>query len=93
MEYVVGPVLTLLLSMKFADWRVKQKQDELQTINNNTTEIYSTMNNRIELVETEFRGLKERNEKIDEDILKKVMTTITPIAKAVVKLNTEIGIR
>ena len=51
------------------------------------------MNNRIELVETEFRGLKERNEKIDEDILKKVMTTITPIAKAVVKLNTEIGIR
>ena len=93
MEYVVGPILALMLSMKFADWRIKQKQDELQTINNNTTEIYSTMNNRIELVETEFRGLKERNEKIDEDILKKVMTTITPIAKAVVKLNTEIGIR
>lgn len=93
MEYVVGPILALMLSMKFADWRVKQKQDELQTINNNTTEIYSTMNNRIELVETEFRTLKERNEKIDEDILKKVMTTITPIAKAVVKLNTEIGIR
>lgn len=93
MEYVVGPILALMLSMKFADWRLKQKQDELQTISNNTTEIYSTMNNRIELVETEFRGLKERNEKIDEDILKKVMTTITPIAKAVVKLNTEIGIR
>ena len=93
MEYVVGPILALMLSMKFADWRLKQKQDELQTINPNTTEIYSTMNNRIELVETEFRGLKERNEKIDEDILKKVMTTITPIAKAVVKLNTEIGIR
>ena len=93
MEYVVGPILALMLSMKFAYWRLKQKQDELQTINTNTTEIYSTMNNRIELVETEFRGLKERNEKIDEDILKKVMTTITPIAKAVVKLNTEIGIR
>ena len=93
MEYVVGPILALMLSMKFADWRLKQKQDELQTINTNTTEIYSTMNNRIELVETEFRGLKERNEKIDEDILKKIMTTITPIAKAVVKLNTEIGIR
>ena len=93
MEYVVGPILALMLSMKFADWRLKQKQDELQTINNNTTEIYSTMNNRIELVETEFKGLKERNEKIDEEILKKVMTTITPIAKAVVKLNTEIGIR
>ena len=93
MEYVVGPILALMLSMKFADWRLKQKQDELQTINSNTTEIYSTMNNRIELGETEFRGLKERNEKIDEDILKKVMTTITPIAKAVVKLNTEIGIR
>ena len=93
MEYVVGPILALMLSMKFADWRLKQKQDELQTINSNTTEIYSKMNNRIELVETEFKGLKERNEKIDEDILKKVMTTITPIAKAVVKLNTEIGIR
>ena len=93
MEYVVGPILALMLSMKFADWRLKQKQDELQTINNNTTEIYSKMNNRIELVETEFKGLKERNEKIDEEILKKVMTTITPIAKAVVKLNTEIGIR
>ena len=93
MEYVVGPILALMLSMKFADWRVKQKQDELQTINNNTTEIYSTMNKRIELVETEFRTLKERNEKIDEEILKKVMTTITPIARAVVKLYTEIGIR
>ena len=61
MEYVVGPILALMLSMKFADWRLKQKQDELQTINSNTTEIYSKMNNRIELVETEFKGLKERN--------------------------------
>ena len=32
MEYVVGPVLTLLLSMKFADWRVKQKETEIENL-------------------------------------------------------------
>ena len=41
---------------------------------------------KIELIE-------KRNSEIDKEMLQKVMTTVLPIAKAVNKLNNEVGIR
>ena len=41
---------------------------------------------KVELVE-------KRNTEMDKEILQKVMTTVLPIAKAVNKLNNEVGIR
>ena len=32
MEYVVGPVLALLVGMKFADWRVKELDKKVSTV-------------------------------------------------------------
>ena len=32
MEYVVGPVLALLVGMKFADWRVKELTKKVDTV-------------------------------------------------------------
>ncbi len=41
---------------------------------------------KVELVE-------KRNTEMDKEMLQKVMTTVLPIAKAVNKLNNEVGIR
>ena len=32
MEYVVGPVLALLVGMKFADWKVKELDKKVSTV-------------------------------------------------------------
>ena len=37
--------------------------------------------------------LQKRNEEMDKELLQKVMTTMLPIAKAVNKLNNEVGLR
>ena len=36
--------------------------------------------------------LESRNEEVDKEMLKKIMTTVMPIAKAVNKLNQEVGL-
>ena len=37
--------------------------------------------------------LEKRNSQIDKELLQKVMTTVLPIAKAVNKLNNEVGLQ
>ena len=49
-------------------------------------EEYKALVEKVELVE-------KRNSELDKEMLQKVMTTVLPIAKAVNKLNTEVGIR
>lgn len=67
LEYIVGPVLGLLLSMKFTDMKAREKDAKI-------TELES----KIELIETETP--------------KKLMATLMPVAKAVQKLNQEVGL-
>ena len=74
MEYVIGPVLALLLSLKYSqqnDVKQRKRYEELQA--------------KVELLE-------KRNEEVDKEMLKKIMTTVMPIAKAVNKLNQEVGL-
>ena len=47
---------------------------------------YEALLAKVELVE-------KRNGEMDKEMLQKVMTTVLPIAKAVNKLNNEVGIR
>jgi len=75
MYFVVGPVLALLISLKFTQQQNKKHQLE-----------YEALVAKVELIEN-------RNEAIDKEMLQKIMTTVMPIAKAVNKLNTEVGIR
>ena len=49
-------------------------------------EEYKALLEKVELVE-------QRNTQMDKEMLQKVMTTVLPIAKAVNKLNNEVGIR
>ena len=71
---IVGPVIALLLSLKFTDKRYKDHQAE-----------YEALVAKVELLEN-------RNEAVDKEMLQKIMTTVMPIAKAVNKLNREVGL-
>ena len=67
LEYIVGPVLALLLGMKFTDYKTKEKDVKI-----------TELENKIALIETETP--------------KKMMATLLPLAKAVQKLNQEVGL-
>ena len=67
LEYIVGPVLALLLGMKFTDLKNKEKDVKI-----------SELESKIELIETETP--------------KKMMATLVPVAKAVQKLNQQVGL-
>ena len=67
LEYIVGPVLALLLGMKFTDLKSKEKDAKIVELET-----------KIGLIETETP--------------KKMMATLMPVAKAVQKLNQEVGL-
>ena len=75
MYYVLGPVLAVLVSLKYTK-HVTDKQRKS----------YEELLTKVELVE-------KRNTELDKEMLQKVMTTVLPIAKAVNRLNGEVGIR
>ena len=74
MYYAVGPILALLISLKFTQQQQTKHQKE-----------YEALVAKVELLET-------RNEQVDKEMLQKIMTTVMPIAKAVNKLNQEVGL-
>ncbi len=75
MYYVLGPVLAVLISLKYTKHVTDKHQKE-----------YQELLTKVELVE-------KRNTEMDKEMLQKVMTTLLPIAKAVNRLNGEVGIR
>ena len=74
MYYALGPILALLVSLKYTQQQNSKQQKD-----------YETLVARVELIEN-------RNEALDKEMLQKIMTTVMPIAKAVNKLNQEVGI-
>ena len=78
MEYVIGPVLALLLGLKFTDFRVKKAVKEHERIDN---------------LEERVIKLEERTDEVEVNMAKKMVTTVMPIAKAVTKLNQQVGIQ
>jgi hypothetical protein len=74
MYYVLGPVLALLVSLKYTQQQNTKHQKE-----------YEALVTKVELLEN-------RNEQVDKEMLQKIMTTVMPIAKAVNKLNQEVGL-
>lgn len=75
MYYAIGPVLALLISMKF-------NQVNNEKMNNSI----AAMAERIEKVEIAL-------ETIDKETLKKMMVTVSPVAKAVRELQEAIGVQ
>ena len=73
-ELAVGPVLALLISLKYTQQQQEKHRKE-----------YEALVQKVELLET-------RSEEVDKELLQKIMTTVMPIAKAVNKLNQEVGL-
>jgi len=67
LELIVGPVLSLLIALKFGDMKDKEREKEI-----------AALQAQIELLEGELP--------------KKVMATMLPVAKAVQKLNQQVGL-
>ena len=66
-EFVVGPVISLLIALKFGDIKDKKRVREIEQ-------------------------LREQVELIENELPKKVMATMLPVAKAVQKLNQQVGL-
>ena len=81
MEYIVGPILALLVSLKFTKLQLKVVEDKV-----------NGMEEEIELVMDDLESIKEYDTKRDEEYSKKVLATLMPVAKAVQKLNQTVGI-
>jgi|TARA_Y100000289_G_C3905901_1_gene141895 gas vesicle protein len=73
-EYIVGPVIAVLVSMKFTDYKAKELRAECKRCCD-----------RLEVVEKQLIIS-------DEEALKKMMITVTPIAKAVKQLQETVGV-
>lgn len=81
MEYIVGPVLALLLSLKFTQMQTKICQKKVRGLEE-----------EFELVLEDVEEFKRQDNKRDEEYSKKVLATLMPVAKAVQKLNQTVGI-
>ena len=67
LEYAIGPVLALLIGMKFTDLKSKEK-------------------------DTKIQSLEAKIELLEDEVPKKMMATLVPVAKAVQKLNQQVGL-
>ena len=70
-EYVVGPILALVLGMKFTDFKAKEEH---------------------KLMVQQIDSLTLKLATVENELPKKVLATIVPVAKAVQKLNEEVGL-
>ena len=73
-EYIVGPVLALLLGMKFTDLKSKEADKKI-----------AELTEKIEKIE-------KHSTEVENEMPKKLMATVMPIAKAVNKLNQQVGL-
>ena len=73
-EYIVGPILALLLGMKFTTFKNKEQE-----------KVVASLQAKIEVLE-------KSSQQLEEELPKKVMATMLPVAKAVQKLNQQVGL-
>ena len=74
LEYVIGPVLALLVGMKFSVYKTKE-----------TEKTIAELKEKVILLEKSTSTL-------EDELPKKVMATMLPVAKAVQKLNQQVGL-
>ena len=75
MEFVLGPVVALLVAMKFNVYKTKKTEERIQVLEN-----------KVELLER--RALA-----VESELPKRILATISPVAKAVRALNEQVGIQ
>ncbi len=73
-EYIVGPVLALLVSLKFSDMQLKKQ------------------NEKINAATAQVEAIRKEISQFETEVPKKLMATVLPVAKAVQKLNQQVGL-
>ena len=79
MEVVIGPLLALIIGIKYSDIKNKKNLEQLETLK-------AEMSSRVETVETSV-------DKIDKEILKKTLQIVLPIAQATERLQNAVGVK
>ena len=79
MEFIVGPLLALIIGIKYSDIKNKKNVKELETIK-------AEMSARVEAVEGSVNN-------VDKEILKKTLQIVMPIAQATQRLQDEVGVK
>lgn len=79
MEVVIGPLLALIIGIKYSDIKSKKNLKELEALK-------AEMNSRVEMVETNV-------DKVDKEILKKTLQVVLPIAQATERLQNAVGVK
>ena len=74
LEFVVGPVLALLVGMKFSVYKNKESEKQI-----------AELKEKVIVLEKSASAL-------EAELPKKVMATMLPVAKAVQKLNQQVGL-
>ena len=74
LEFVIGPVLALLVGMKFSVYKNKESEKQI-----------AELKEKVVVLEKSASAL-------EAELPKKVMATMLPVAKAVQKLNQQVGL-
>lgn len=82
MEYVLGPLLGLLLGMKFTDYSTKLRKKEIEAFEE-----------RVTLMEDKISSTIIKVDEVDKEILKKSLKIILPIAQATERLQEAVGVK
>jgi hypothetical protein len=86
MEYVIGPVFAILVSLPFTHFKTVQTEEKIKALQT-----------KIELIETNHSERLEKVEAvvqiIDREVPKKMVGIIQPVAVAVKELQSAIGIQ
>ena len=72
LEYIAGPIVALLLGMKFTDYRVKEMQKKVEELS---------------------KTYEERVVEVNTNTSKALISTLTPVARAIKQLNEQVGIQ
>ena len=89
MEYVIGPVLALLIGLKFTHHTGKKNQAALEALkssNEATTEAVVNLTTRVEAAETTI-------DVIDKQTLQKMVTTLQPVATSIRDIQSFVGMK
>jgi len=89
MEYVIGPVLALLLGLKYSHYtgnKNKELIDALKSKVENTEEVAISLSSRMTTAENIINV-------IDKQTLSKMVTTIQPVASAIKDIQAFVGMK
>lgn len=79
MEYVIGPLLSLLLAMKFTDFKNKKSAEEIQKLK--------------EDILFKVESVEGNVEKAEKEIFQKSLKIIMPLAQATERLQQAVGVK